>query len=133
MLESSRRLLPLHTVRAVCVRMLSVVLLMISPLHCPGPVTPAAFITLSLMTISLPKTSHCLRQTVNMETVDISGVKIFVTRLKIFSPLQAVCGGSVEGLVQKNRLSSTSSKDSGHSGGSMDRASTGSEQSQDHE
>ena len=49
------------------------------------------------------------------------------------SPLQAVCGGSVEGLVQKNRLSSTSSKDSGHSGGSMDRASTGSEQSQDHE
>ena len=71
-----------------------------------------------------------LPQTVNMETVDISGVKIFVTRLKIFSPLQAVCGGSVEGLVQKNRLSSTSSKDSGHS---MDRASTGSEQSQDHE
>ena len=55
MLESSQ-LLPLHTVRAVCVRMLSVVLLMISPLHCPGPVTPAAFITLSLMTISLPKT-----------------------------------------------------------------------------
>ena len=132
MLESSQ-LLPLHTVRAVCVRMLRVVLLMISPLHCPGPVTPAAFITLSLMTISLPKTPHCLRQTVNMETVDISGVKIFVTRLKIFSPLQAVCGGSVEGLVQKNRLSSTSSKDSGHSGGSMDRASTGSEQSQDHE
>ena len=132
MLESSQ-LLPLHTVRAVCVRMLSVVLLMISPLHCPGPVTPAAFITLSLMTISLPKTPHCHRQTVNVETVDISGVKIFVTRLKILSPLQAVCGGSVEGLVQKNRLSSTSSKDSGHSGGSMDRASTGSEQSQDHE
>ena len=59
--------------------------------------------------------------------------KIFVTRLKIFPLLQEVCGGSVEGLVHKNRLSSTSSKDSGHSGGSMDRTSTGSEQSQDHE
>ena len=67
------------------------------------------------------------------DPVDTSEYKNICHLTKNISPLQAVCGGSVEGLVQKNRLSSTSSKDSGHSGGSMDRASTGSEQSQDHE